>query len=115
MLIDQIMIMKQQNGAAAWPHILGIFSGHIFHFFTKVNAQPCRLRFGHVSEALSFKVWPALGGRAYLDTPKWFINRFGGPPISNVDGFGGQERSTKKKKFKTTGKGRVLSAGSSSS
>ena len=28
--------LSQQNAAAAWPHVLGIFSGHCYHFFTKV-------------------------------------------------------------------------------
>jgi len=58
--------LSQQNAAAAWPHVLGIFSGHCFHFFTKI--------------------WPALGGRAWLETPKWFVNLLGGAPRSNVAG-----------------------------
>ena len=33
MIID---CLSQQNAAAAWPHILGIFSGHFFHFFSKI-------------------------------------------------------------------------------
>ena len=57
--------LSQQNPAAAWPHVLGIFSGHCYHFFTKV--------------------WPALGGRAWLATPKWFEKALGGRPRSNVD------------------------------
>ena len=28
--------LSMQSPAAAWPHLLGIFSGHVYHFFTKV-------------------------------------------------------------------------------
>jgi len=59
--------LSQQNMAAAWPHVMGIFSGHTFHFFTKV--------------------WPVLGGRAWLATPKWFERLLGGKPRSNVAGL----------------------------
>jgi hypothetical protein len=33
--------------------MMGIFSGHIYHFFSKI--------------------WPALGGDNYISTPKWLI------------------------------------------
>ena len=49
---------QQQNIGAAWPHVLGIFTGHFYHFFTKI--------------------WPELGGRAWLATPKWLIRKLGG-------------------------------------
>lgn len=85
--------------AAAWPHVLGIFSGHFFHFFTKV--------------------WPALGGRAWLDTPKWFENALGGRPRSNVPGmdFRKDQKGAKggKKKSPRGGKGRKVGGDSSSS
>ena len=58
--------MQQQSIAAAWPHVLGIFSGHVYHFYTKV--------------------WPALGGKAWLEPPKWFTARFGGKRNSNIEG-----------------------------
>jgi len=58
--------LSQQSAAAAWPHVLGIFSGHCYHFFTKV--------------------WPNLGGRAWLQAPAFFVKRFGGKRASNVAG-----------------------------
>ena len=59
--------LSQQNISAAWPHVLGIFSGHLYHFFTKV--------------------WPALGGKAWLAPPKWFVKRFGDRKSSNIPGL----------------------------
>jgi hypothetical protein len=61
-----VVPMQQQTPQAAWPHVLGIFSGHVFHFFTQV--------------------WPSLGGRAYLTPPKWVIDRLGGSAGSNIPG-----------------------------
>lgn len=61
--------LTSQSVTAAPPHLLGIFSGHIFHFFTKV--------------------WPALGGRAWLDPPAWFLDKLGGRPTSNIEGVSG--------------------------
>jgi hypothetical protein len=58
--------MQQQTPQAAWPHVLGIFSGHVFHFFTQV--------------------WPSLGGRAYLTPPKWVIDKLGGSAGTNIPG-----------------------------
>lgn len=58
-------ILAQQSAAAAWPHVLGILSGHVYHFFTTV--------------------WPLLGGTNILQAPKWFIDRFGGKPKSNFE------------------------------
>jgi len=87
--------LSQQNAAAAWPHVLGIFSGHCFHFFTKI--------------------WPALGGRAWLETPKWFVNLLGGPPRSNVAGVNlssgrgaGNKKTLKRKSSSSGGQGRKL-------
>lgn len=59
--------LAQQNIGAAWPHVLGIFSGHVYHFFTKV--------------------WPSLGGKAMLKAPKVFIKKLGDKPASNVAGI----------------------------
>ena len=73
--------------AAAWPHVLGIFSGHCFHFFTKV--------------------WPALGGKAWLSTPKWFEKILGGPPRSNVEGMSFRKNDIKK----TTTKRKLMNGG----
>lgn len=66
------------------PHVLGIFSGHCYHFFTKV--------------------WPALGGKAWLDPPKWFVTRFGGRRNSNIPGV--DFRKNKDGSSDTTGKGK---------
>ena len=76
--------LSQQNPAAAWPHVLGIFSGHCFHFFTKV--------------------WPVFGGRAWLATPKWFENALGGRPKSNVEGFLREERRPQRGKKASPGR-----------
>lgn len=46
--------------SAAWPHVLGMLSGHVFHFANEV--------------------WPALGGPALLTCPKWFHKQFGNKP-----------------------------------
>jgi hypothetical protein len=64
MVVD---MLAQQNIAAAWPHILGIFTGHCYHFFTKV--------------------WPSLGGKAWLKPPKWIIKKLGDRPTSNIVGI----------------------------
>jgi hypothetical protein len=42
-------IPQAQSAAGAVPHLLGIFTGHIYHFFSIV--------------------WPQLGGRRYLTAP----------------------------------------------
>lgn len=46
--------------------MLGIFSGHVYHFFTQV--------------------WPSLGGPAYLAPPQWILDKLGGRPASNIPG-----------------------------
>jgi len=74
MIID---CLSQQNVGAAWPHVLGILSGHTYHFFTKL--------------------WPAVGGKDMLSPPKWFVNRMGGRPASNVAGVDFRNGKTKKK------------------
>jgi hypothetical protein len=69
--------LSQQNLAAAWPHVLGIFSGHCYHFFTKV--------------------WPSLGGKAWLQPPKWIIKKLGGKPASNVAGLDFRSKNNEEK------------------
>jgi len=82
MVVD---MLAQQNIAAAWPHVLGIFTGHCYHFFTKV--------------------WPSLGGKAWLKPPKWIIKKLGDRPSSNIVGVDTrskleeQEIKAKKNKF----------------
>lgn len=51
---------QSKSLSAAWPHVLGMLSGHIFHFANTV--------------------WPALGGKAMLPCPKWFHKQFGNKP-----------------------------------
>jgi hypothetical protein len=51
---------QQQTAAAAWPHVLGILTGHFYHFFTEV--------------------WPTMGGKPWLQAPKWLLQRLGGVP-----------------------------------
>jgi len=75
--------LSQQSAAAAWPHLLGIFSGHCYHFFTKV--------------------WPGMGGRAWLQAPAWFERKFGVKRASNVAGMDFRSR---KEATKKGGKGR---------
>eukprot|EP01036_Dinobryon_divergens_P023017 gene23019-31329_t len=70
MIID---CLSQQSASAAWPHVLGIFCGHVYHFFTEV--------------------WPALGGRPRLQPPQWILDRFGGPPTSNIKGLNLRKKS----------------------
>ena len=82
MIID---CLSQQNAAAAWPHILGIFSGHFFHFFSKI--------------------WPALGGKAWLKEPEMLTKMLGGKPSSGgIDGIDFAARNAKKKKNKGNSK-----------
>lgn len=85
--------LAQQNIGAAWPHVLGIFSGHVYHFFTKV--------------------WPSLGGKAMLKAPKVFIKKLGDRPASNVAGVDFRKNSEsenkhRKKNYKTNMKGKKL-------
>ena len=56
--------------------MLGIFCGHVYHFFTEV--------------------WPALGGRPRLQPPQWIIDRLGGPPSSNIQGVNLRKKSGSK-------------------
>ena len=91
MVVD---MLAQQNIAAAWPHVLGIFTGHCYHFYTKV--------------------WPSLGGKAWLKPPKWIIKKLGDRPSSNIVGVDTrskkeeEEAKFKKGKF---GKKRNLKSG----
>ena len=87
MVID---CLSQQNLAAAWPHVLGIFSGHVYHFFTRVL--------------------PALGGKGKLLPPKWFVKRLGGKPNSNIGvNLSNKVADQKKRVYKKVGKPRKLS------
>ncbi len=85
--------LSQQSGAALWPHVVGILAGHTYHFFTKV--------------------WPELGGSAWLRTPGFMHGLFGGPNKSNIEGVvfraTGEEKPGKKKRRAKKGKGRKLS------
>jgi len=63
---------QQQSAGAAWPHVLGILAGHIYHFFTEI--------------------WPALGGTARLLPPDWLLAKLGGPPSSNIKGVSWKKR-----------------------
>lgn len=54
MIVD---CLSQQTIQAAWPSLLGIFSGHVYHFFTEI--------------------WPKLGGTARFTPPKWFLKLVG--------------------------------------
>jgi hypothetical protein len=56
--------LSQQSIQPAWPHLLGIFSGHVYLFATKI--------------------WPALGGKARLQPPEWILRWLGEKPSSNV-------------------------------
>jgi hypothetical protein len=91
-------LVQQQKVEAAWPHVLGIFTGHLYHFFTKV--------------------WPALGGRAWLAPPKWIVKKLGEKRHSNVAGMdfrkGKEEEGSGKKggKKKISGKGKKLGGSS---
>ena len=80
MIID---CLSQQNIGAAWPHVLGILSGHTYHFFTKL--------------------WPSVGGKDMLSPPKWFVKKMGGGPSSNVSGFDPRRDKEDLTGFKTKG------------
>jgi hypothetical protein len=54
MIVD---CLSQQTIQAAWPSLLGIFSGHVYHFFTEI--------------------WPKLGGTARFAPPNWFLKLVG--------------------------------------
>mmetsp|Transcript_40464 Transcript_40464/g.41282 ORF Transcript_40464/g.41282 Transcript_40464/m.41282 type:complete len:307 (+) Transcript_40464:105-1025(+) len=90
--------LTSQSLEAASPHVLGIFSGHVFHFFTKV--------------------WPELGGRAWLNPPKWFVDKLGGKPRSNIEVISSLNKKNAsgkgvKPKRKITGTGRKLGSSTS--
>lgn len=86
--ISHLIFHQQQSAGAAWPHILGILSGHIYHFF--------------------HDVWPKLGGKQRFVTPKLLIKRFGGTPRSNVPGFMEARKAIKIPKAKANSKARSL-------
>lgn len=82
--------LTMQTMEAAWPYVLGIFSGHIYHFLTAV--------------------WPALGGREWLKTPALFIKLLGDKPNNNFRPGGDKAPNLTGKlpKFSKSMKGRKL-------
>ena len=57
---------------------MGIFSGHFFHFFSKI--------------------WPALGGKAWLKEPEILVKMLGGKPSSGgIDGIDFAAKNKRKK------------------
>lgn len=85
--------LSQQTIDAAWPSLLGIFSGHVYHFFTEI--------------------WPKLGGTARLTPPKWFLKLVGDKRPGVYFREETVDDKTKLKKMKRTklkgaGKGRKL-------
>ena len=72
-------------------HLFGIFSGHVYHFYTKI--------------------WPALGGKAWLEPPRWFVKRFGGNLGSNVKGIDFRKTKEDEKAAETKGKKRPVGKG----
>jgi len=82
--------------------VLGILTGHIYHFYTQV--------------------WPGMGGTNWLQPPAWVIERLGGEKASNVEGMdfrkggsasavggtGGSNRGKKLPKLLSKKKGRKL-------
>lgn len=55
---------------------MGIFSGHVYHFFTKI--------------------WPELGGRALLAPPKFLVKKLG-EKKSNIRGVDFSRKEEPKK------------------
>ena len=51
-------------------------------------------------------MWPALGGKAWLEPPKWFIAWFGGKRNSNIEGV-----DFRKDKDNVKAKGRKIKKG----
>ena len=68
-------VLQQQSGAAALPHVMGIITGHFYHFHTKI--------------------WPRLGGSEWLVPPDWVRGTL------DEDGvLKGTERKIKRKRGK---------------
>jgi hypothetical protein len=75
--------MKAQSVSAAWPHVMGILSGHIYHYYTNLSSTKHRLL------ASAFQV------------PRWFrrfLSRFGlggddSGMSSNVPGWAARKTS----------------------
>eukprot|EP01031_Cornospumella_fuschlensis_P035897 gene35897-43542_t len=71
-------ILSQSSAAAAWPHLLGILTGHIYHFF--------------------HDIYPKLGGKQLFATPSFFIKTFGDRPKGDKDAVTEDKTSEKEKK-----------------
>ncbi|GMH60573.1 hypothetical protein TrRE_jg6546, partial [Triparma retinervis] len=64
-------VLQQQSGAAALPHVMGIITGHFYHFHTKI--------------------WPRMGGREWLKPPDWVKGRLDEDGIFKGEGGGGKK------------------------
>jgi len=69
-------VLQQQSGAAALPHIMGIITGHFFHFHTKI--------------------WPAVGGKEWLIMPDFIKARLDEDGVLND----GERKKIKRKRGK---------------
>jgi hypothetical protein len=67
MIID---CLQAQSAAGAVPHIIGIFTGHVYHFFSVI--------------------WPKMGGRRFLAAP--------GALEAAISGGGKDSKATKSAK-----------------
>jgi Derlin-1 len=70
-------VLQQQSGSAALPHIMGILTGHFYHFHTNI--------------------WPKLGGSEWLKPPDWVKGRLDEDGILKGEGGG---KSIKRKRGK---------------
>lgn len=55
-----IDILQSQSAAGAIPHVLGILTGHIYHFFSVI--------------------WPQMGGKRYFAPPRLLESTLEGKP-----------------------------------
>jgi derlin-1 len=78
-------VLQAQSAAAAMPHILGILSGHFYHFH----------RF----------VWPKTGGESWLTAPDFLVERMD-PDAANKNAA--KESLSKALKSRKRGKGKKL-------
>jgi len=73
MVID---CLQAQSAAGAIPHVLGILTGHVYHFFSVI--------------------WPKMGGRRYLSAPGILSGAMGGGDKEEGAKGGGAAKSKKK-------------------
>eukprot|EP00622_Pseudochattonella_farcimen_P000605 FR735133.1.p1 GENE.FR735133.1~~FR735133.1.p1 ORF type:complete len:193 (+),score=18.47 FR735133.1:147-725(+) len=99
MIVD---ILQAQSIAGAVPHVLGIFTGHVYHFFTVI--------------------WPEMGGKRYLTPPKALTKLVekteDSKPSSKPKGFKIEKQDKSEelpKKSKSTSKSKAKSSSSNSS